>query len=145
MDINITGLSDLMAKIEGYPNIVRQVNEESLMKGAKVIQEKASELAPKSDDHNKSGPKRKGQARQTPPEHIANEIPIGKIKSSRGNQSIDIGWKLKDNSEYFYAKFVEYGTSKMPPRPFLKQAMEYSEEEIVADFTSNIKKGLENI
>lgn len=145
MDISIVGLTDLMAKIEGYPNIVRELNQESLMKGAKIVQEKASELAPKSKNHNKSGPKRKGQARQIPAEHISNAIPIGKIKNPKGNQSIDVGWKLKDTSEYFYAKFVEYGTSKMPPRPFLKQAMEDSEEEIVASFSSNIQRGLENI
>jgi HK97 gp10 family phage protein len=56
----------------------------------------------------------------------ANEV-IGEIRAggfvlidSKGKKH---GATKKDKAEISYAKFVEYGTAKMPPRPFMRQGI----------------------
>ncbi|MNO08216.1 hypothetical protein D3C81_2307560 [compost metagenome] len=53
------------------------------------------------------------------------------IKKVKGNLQIVIGWEKSDNSPYFYMKFIEFGTSKQPPkapfkRAFIKQRKEWT-------------------
>lgn len=138
MDIEITGIKELEASFTELESKVIAANTEALLQSANVVKSKAQELAPKANDHSKSGPQHKGQARKTPPDHIADSIPISKIKNVKGNSQIDVGWKLNDNSQYVYAKWVEWGTSKMPPRPFLQEALDDSEGEILSIFNSKI-------
>jgi HK97 gp10 family phage protein len=140
MDINITGLEELESILLAMPAKVISINNESLLESAELIKSRAEPLAPQAKNHSKSGPQHKGSKRDTPPEHLADSIPISKIKKPNSlRASIDVGWKLSDNSPYFYAKFVEFGTSKMPPRPFLQDALNSSEDEIVSIFKSKIE------
>ena len=79
---------------------------------------------PKSKDHSKSGRWIKKQGfKQYSGQHAADSIPVSKTKNTANGPAADVGWKKSDNSEFFYVKFVEWGTSKMPPRGFIKKTI----------------------
>lgn len=138
MDIEIAGLKEIQASFTEFEAKVIAANTDALLQSAKVVKSKGEKLAPRASDHSKSGPQHKGHKRSSPPNHMGDSIPIGKVKKNKGNSKIDVGWKLSDNSEYMYAKWVEFGTSKMPPRPFLQEALDDSEGEILSIFNSKI-------
>lgn len=145
--IEATGFEELIAKVELLANEeLKKTNKEVVTEAGKLVQTKAEELAPISQDHMSSGKwSKSGKFRMTPPNHMKMAIPL-KIKGGNKAQAL-IGWENNSsNDNSFYAKFVEYGTSKMPPRPFLQTALDSSESEInsIAEtkFTELIEKTL---
>ena len=73
---------------------------------------------PKSADNSTSG-----RTGYRPPGHAADNIP----KNVTAKKA-EVGWQLNGDAENcFYMKFVEWGTSKMPPRDFLDNTIDESE------------------
>lgn len=134
MQINIEGLTETCVKFSEMPLKARALNERALRESAEIEKEAISFYAPKSKNHSLSGPKHKGKPRRTPPQHMANAVPIHSIKVKGDIQQIDVGWHLNDNSLYVYAKWVNWGTSKMPARNFIKEAKEQTQGEISTVF-----------
>lgn len=60
------------------------------------------------------------------------------IKSKVESDGTNTNVKLSSNASH--ASYIEYGTSKMPARPFLRPAMEQIENEIEEVLKSNIEK-----
>lgn len=116
------GLEELMKKIEGLEDEeeIKKTNRKIFQRCADVTQPRMEAHMPKSADNRKSG--KKGYR---PPGHAADNIPK-KVTA----QSAQVGWELKGDAEnWFYMKFVEWGTSKMPPRDFIENTMEESDGE----------------
>ena len=63
-------------------------------------------------------------------QHMADVIPLSGVKNKNNNQIISVGWTKSDNSPYFYAKFVEWGTSEQKANPFLFNASRQHEQEL---------------
>lgn len=125
----------------GWDEIVKEVSklsdEDSMDKLNKDIIKKQAEYAkprienrmPKSKNHKKSGAQHKHTNRQVPPGHIKDNIPTSKTKKKKGFMFIVLGWEKSDDSEYFYGKFLEWGTSKMKPYAmFAKTKVEVQKE-----------------
>jgi len=59
----------------------------------------------------------------------------------KGTQSLEFGYGVSSGNEApKYAKFVEFGTKNMKPRPSLKNALNAEQGNIVQHFGSGIKK-----
>lgn len=87
---------------------------------------------PRSRDNSKSGRRLKGGGTSRPQHgHAADNIPMSRPTIKDGAAKVEIGWKLSDNSEYFYMKFVNWGTASRPPNPFITRAVKKSENEYV--------------
>lgn len=69
---------------------------------------------PRSGNNAKSG--KKGYR---PSGHAADNVPVSNVRMSGGSPTATVGWEKADNSEYFYIKFVEWGTYRMQPRDFI--------------------------
>lgn len=97
---------------------------------------------PKSADNAKSG--KKGYR---PSGHAADNIPVSNVRMSGGSPTATVGWEKADNSEYFYIKFVEWGTYRMQPRDFIYSTINEcwaefdatAEQEIQAFLDANLK------
>ncbi|MBZ9690712.1 hypothetical protein G9F69_004395 [Clostridium sp. M14] len=76
----------------------------------------------KSKDNSKSG--KRGYR---PSGHFADNIPQSNIKKKKGYMYITLGEENEDG-EYFYWKFKEFGTSKMPPCPVFGEAREKAQK-----------------
>ena len=93
---------------------------------ADITEPKMKAHMARSADNSKSG--RNGYR---PPGHARDNIPK-KVTTKKG----EVGWELNgDAQNWFYMKFVEWGTSKMPPRDFLNNTKSECESEyhMIAD------------
>lgn len=126
-NMSISGLDELInncKKLAGT-EIIQNTNKKILKKVGKSVQNTAKRIAPKSKDPWKSGRKgsRTGQ-------HMADVIPLSGVKNKNNSQYITVGWAKSDNSPYFYAKFIEWGTSEQKAQPFLFNASKQHGQEL---------------
>lgn len=124
---NVTGLKELQAALKALPaNIARNVLRGAVNAGATVIREEAKARAPRY-----SGPPIKGQP---PPGTLKRALYQKQIreKSSAVLQTFFVGVRQgrsakktkKGSIDAWYARFLEFGTSKMAARPFMRPAFE---------------------
>lgn len=121
---------ELSFKFEGFEEVQRGVealasdaeigrlNKKIFQRSADVTEPRMKKHMPKSADNSKSG-----KFGYRPPGHASENIPK-KVTTKKG----EVGWNLDGDAEnWFYMKFVEWGTSKMPPRDFINNTKEESE------------------
>ncbi len=69
-----------------------------------------------------------------------------RYKDNKTNQRAGrSGGKYKDYGPLFYARFLEFGTSKMPAYPFLRPAFEAHKSELPDVVATNIREDLEKL
>jgi HK97 gp10 family phage protein len=75
---------------------------------------------------------------------LASNVKIKAIKKSRTKMGIRVQIGAKDyTGKTFYAAFVEYGTSKMPAKGFMRKAFDDRKEEAKGIAIEEIRKGIE--
>ena len=119
---NMEGFDHLRTQVEtlSSDSEIAALNKRIYQRSADVTEPRMKAHMPRSADNSKSG--RNGYR---PPGHAADNIPK-KATSRKG----EVGWKLDgDAQNWFYMKFVEWGTSKMPARDFIENTMHESESD----------------
>ena len=140
--IKVTQGYDLGEKLrERYKKAENQV-EKALLKGATDIERdaKISMRGPKSGKFYKTYNKKKKHRASAPGEAPA--VDTGRLRSSIKYSLVASG-KLAEviiGSDVEYAKYLEMGTSKMEPRPFLQPALEKNREQIKKEVADAISK-----
>lgn len=111
-NMEFEGLDELIKTVEelGTEQDLEKTNKKILKECGDLAYKVVQPLVHKSKDNSKSG--RKGSR---PPGHAADNIPQPKFKKIKGNQYVIVGWDKSDNSEYYYMKMEEWGTSKRQP------------------------------
>lgn len=119
MDIKIDfeGLDELIKICEelGTEKELEDTNKKILKECGDLAYKTVKSLIHRSKDNSKSGPQHKGGPRLVPPGHAADNVPQPKFKKIKGRQYVIIGWDKSDNSEYWYMKIEEWGSSQRPP------------------------------
>lgn len=69
-------------------------------------------------------------------------VDTGKLKNSIGSETSTVGKRttIKLYAKADHAKYVEYGTSKMPAQPFLAPAFNKNKDNVTRKIRKNIKK-----
>lgn len=119
---NMEGFDRLRIQVETLSSDreIAALNKRIYQRSADVTEPRMKAHMPRSADNSKSG--RNGYR---PPGHAADNIPK-KATSRKG----EVGWKLNGDAEnWFYMKFVEWGTSKMTARDFIENTMNESESD----------------
>lgn len=114
------GLGELQKKIEQLADDaeIGKTNKEIFRRCAEVTHPRMQSKMPRSADSAKSG--KKGYR---PPGHAKDNVPV-KVTAKYG----EVGWTMLGDAEnWFYMKFVEWGTSKQPPRDFIFNVREESD------------------
>lgn len=134
IDMEFTGLEELQKAFAELADDteVTKVNKRIVTKCRDHAAEVMERKIPRSANNAKSG--KKGYR---PHGHAASNVPVSNVKVSKGEPYATVGWEKADNSEYFYMKFVEWGTYKMQPRDFVYKTISecwpvwdgYAEEE----------------
>lgn len=129
-----------MAKIEleGMQELIDKVNKLGL-KG-EVIKKKTLD---KAGDLVKKSMEKKAPKSKVAKKHMADNIKTSDIKSENGVDFVDIGPNKGDNSEFFYSKFTEFGTSKIPAQHWAENSLLENKKKINETIMEELKRGLE--
>lgn len=130
---------------DGIDAIVKELGKMDEMLKSSMVDEALKEaIQPAYQAAKKTAPRnKKGHKGKYGTGHMADNIPLKLVKED-GMKSIEYGWEKSDNSDYYYAKFVEWGTSnnKYPKKPFLNKSMSKNKNECFNVFSEKIRKEL---
>lgn len=125
-NIELTGVDEILNKLQQIGANVGKLENKALKNAAEPVLEDAKAT---NAFKNRSGKLRKG-------------LKITNVKKKDGMKYILVGVDRGDNSAVFYGKFIEFGTSKMPARPFLQPAYEKNKDNIKRTIAETLKEGL---
>ena len=129
-----------MARLDllGMEELIDQVNK--LGSRGEAIKKKA--LA-KAGDFVKSSMEKNAPKSQLAKRHMADHIKVSEIKKENGIDYIDIGPNKGDNSEFFYSKFTEWGTSKIPAQHWAENSVLENKRKLREVILEELQRGLE--
>lgn len=107
--IDFKEIEELEKKIYKLASIaeIDAVNKKILTQCRDITKQKMKPKIPVAAKHYLSGRKTKGQPRKVPRRgHAKDNIP-----TRIGRNFAEVGWTLGDNEEYFYVKFLNWGTT----------------------------------
>lgn len=104
MAFELTGTDELLANLERIGNNVEQTKKQALKEGADIIKQGMSQKCPRSTQQGR---------------HLADNIIVSDMKTGiDGKPYVEVGPQKSSNDEFFYGKFLEWGTVKMKAQPF---------------------------
>ncbi len=122
------GIDSLISKIDAMGKAGLKIEKTALKKAGESILDEARDIL-ESDGHVRTGKLKKG-------------LKVSGLKRKGNKKYINVGIQKGDNSNIFYGKFLEWGTSKMSAKPFLGPAYENKREEAKEIIINEIKRGL---
>lgn len=137
MPIELSGIEELLAKLQKVSKNVELVKEKALKKGAEVIRKSMQEKAPRGDKLASTQKAHPGKIYAM--EHLKDNIIISDIKGEGSEQHVDVG----PQEDFFYAKFLEFGTSKMHAQPFAEPGFLEKRNEALEAIADEIRKAVE--
>ncbi|EOA3902518.1 HK97-gp10 family putative phage morphogenesis protein [Bacillus cytotoxicus] len=112
-NMELQGMAELMLRVQEMGRKGASAQSKAVKAGGKVFQEGFLREAPRSKVPRKATPKQSWRTGQ----HGADNAKISGVKTKNGVKYVNVGWLKSDNSPFFYMKFQNWGTSKMPNPP----------------------------
>lgn len=126
VDLEVSGMSELIAKAQEIGRKGKSIQNKALLAGAQPILNEAVQTTSFTD--------RTGRLRK--------DLKISRPKSKGDTKYVLVGIDKSDISEVFYGKFIEFGTSHQPAKPYLAPAYENHKEEAKEIIKQTLKEGL---
>lgn len=129
-----------MAKIEleGMQEVINRVNK--LGAKGEIIKKKALD---KAGNLVKGSMEKKAPRSSLSKKHMADNIKVSDIEKENGMDFVEIGPNKGDNSEFFYSKFSEWGTSSQPAQHWAENSVIENKREINNIIKEELQRGLE--
>lgn len=129
-----------MAKIEleGMQELIDRVNK--LGAKGETIKKKALD---KAGNLVKGSMEKKAPRSSLSKKHMADNIKVSDIEKENGMDFVEIGPNKGDNSEFFYSKFSEWGTSSQPAQHWAENSVLENKREINNIIKEELQRGLE--
>lgn len=129
-----------MAKIEleGMQEVIDRVNK--LGGKGEIIKKKALD---KAGNLVKGSMEKKAPISRLSKKHMADNIKVSDIEKENGMDFVEIGPNKGDNSEFFYSKFSEWGTSSQPAQHWAENSVLENKREINNIIKEELQRGLE--
>jgi HK97 gp10 family phage protein len=122
--MKISGMEAIDHKLNAYSKKMQLIERTAIRAGAEILADKIREEVPVSDiDHL----------------HIRDDIMISNVKRQDKIPFVEVGPSKKTA---WRARFLEYGTIKMSPNPFMSRAEKLSRDAVSDVIKSVIRKGL---
>lgn len=126
--IQLEGMSELIDKVNKLGEKSEEIKKKALDKAGELVKESMEKKAPRSSDVKR---------------HMADNIKVSEINKDNGVDFVMIGPNKGDNSEFFYSKFTEWGTSKIPAQHWAEKSVLENKKEINKVIREELQRGLE--
>lgn len=127
-NIELEGMAELIDKVNKLGLKGEVIKKHALDKSGEIVKSSMEKKAPKSKKVKK---------------HMADNIKVSEIQKENGIDFIKIGPNKGDNSEFFYSKFTEWGTSKIPAQHWAEKSVLENKREINYVIKEELQRGLE--
>jgi HK97 gp10 family phage protein len=124
-DMKISGFDEMTRRLHQLGNRASRVENNALRAGAEELQETMSRNAPGPSDKQRRV-------------HLKDNIQMGRVKQKEGAKVIEVG----PGRESFYAQFLEFGTSKMSPKPFVEPSVVESRNRVLRAMAEKLRQGI---
>lgn len=138
--VEVRGLRELSDALKALPKkLERRVLKAALMTGAREIANEAKLRVP----FRTGAVRRNIRARPGRPDQGHNATVIVSVRKLTGRQISRLKAKGKRVDDPFHWRFVEFGTSKMPARPFMRPAFESKKVSAAHSIKDALKRRIE--
>ena len=138
---HVHGLDDLQRTLTQLPG---KVQEKTLVTatsaGAKVLQAEMTARAPVRQD-NELKKLSKGSTQARLPGFLKASIGRRRVNNGSGNS---VTYQVGVIGRAFYAIFYEFGSRHQPARPFIRPAVETTQDEAVNRMADSLRTGIES-
>lgn len=139
--IELNGIDGLLAELrKRSASAVARVESRGLQAAGEVIREEMANRAPRSDEPRQ--PTKGTQSWRTGLHAAEHGIKVSRLIRKEGAKYVLIGIQKSDNSKYFYLKFFEWGTSKMPAQPWAEPSFHAKKKQALEALADELRKGL---
>lgn len=126
--IELEGMQELIDRVNKLGARGDVIKKRALDKAGNLVKTSMEKNAPRSNKTKR---------------HMADNIKVSDIEKENGVDFIEIGPNKGDNSEFFYSKFTEFGTSKIPAQHWAENSVLENKKEINQIIMDELKRGLE--
>ncbi|KOA21147.1 hypothetical protein CLHOM_02770 [Clostridium homopropionicum DSM 5847] len=126
--IELEGMQELIDRVNKLGAKGEVIKKKTLDKAGKLVKESMEKKAPRSRLSKK---------------HMADNIKVSDIEKENGVDFVEIGPNKGDNSEFFYSKFSEWGTSTQPAQHWAENSVLENKREINNIIKEELQRGLE--
>lgn len=126
--IQLEGMSELIDKVNKLGEKSEAIKKRALDKAGELVKSSMEKKAPKSNEAKR---------------HMADNINVSEINKDNGIDFVMIGPNKGDNSEFFYSKFTEWGTSKIPAQHWAEKSVIENKKDINNVIKEELQRGLE--
>jgi HK97 gp10 family phage protein len=123
-DLLVEGMDDLMARLNELGAKANRVANQALKEAAEPLAEAMRNNVNVSTVEHK---------------HIRDDIHVSRVKVSGLVRYVEVG---PGEETAWRAKFLEFGTSKMPAYPFVEPSLHESKHKVFAALCDALKRGL---
>jgi len=126
--ISLEGMQELIDKVNKLGDKGETIKKRTLGIAGDLVKKSMEEKAPRSKDTKK---------------HMADHIKVSKKEKADGIDFVNIGPTKDDASEFFYSKFTEFGTSKIPAQHWAEKSLKENQRDINNVIREELERGLE--
>lgn len=125
--IELEGMQELIERVNKMGSKGEEIKKKALNKAGAMVKNSMEQKAPRSQENKR---------------HMADNIQVSDIEQEDGLDFIKIGPNKGDNSEFFYSKFTEWGTSTIPVQHWAEKSVLENRKGINALIKEELERGL---
>ena len=125
--IELEGMQELLDKVNKLGSKGDEIKKNALDKAGEMVKQTMEKKAPRSKSSKR---------------HMADHIKVSDIERSNGVDFVKIGPDKGDISEFFYSKFTEWGTSKIPAQHWASKSIKENQRKINEVIKEELERGI---
>lgn len=129
-DIKLERIDELISKLGKLGDEGINIKKDALSQAGEIVARSMKELAPRSKDGNV---------------HMADHIKVSNLEEKNGLSFVNVGPSKGDNSSFFYSKFTEWGTSKIPAVHWAEGSLQKNRKKIKNIIFGELKRRLDSV
>lgn len=151
VSVKVSGLKELGKNLQALDKKVRnRISVKAMRAGGRIIRDSARAKAPvlqESVPHRRKGTLKRSIVERTKVGKNGKTTTIVAVRNLSGKQIAKFKGKTgksgaKNPNDPFYWRFVEFGTSKMPAKPFMRPAFEQNKQRAAQEIIHTLRNDI---